>query len=137
MVSTVKSVKSFVVVFVLIITLGSTIAVFLRLRNEKNMHDEVEGKIQTEYIVIPKIVNIPARSVTVGSEFVFVPRVVPTHNDNQLSLVESPEWLKIDGDVISGIPNEEGSYIFVLRVEREDKYTEQEFYLVVTGVENE
>jgi hypothetical protein len=137
MVSTVKSVKSFVVVFVLIITLGSTIAVFLRLRNEKNMHDEVEGKIQTEYTIIPKIVNIPARSVAVGSEFVFVPRVVPKNNENKLSLVESPEWLEINDDVISGIPNREGSYTFVLRVEREGKYTEQEFYLVVTGVENE
>jgi len=54
-----------------------------------------------------------------------------------LSLVESPEWLEINDDVISGIPNREGSYTFVLRVEREGKYTEQEFYLVVTGVENE
>ena len=127
----------FVFVFGLILLFGIVGSIFLRSYKEKNSPEKFVDEISTTYESFPQIVNFPSKSIVLGSRFVFTPRIVPLDSSVKLTLLDAPEWLSLDGFVVSGTPKNEGSESFVLRIEKNGEYVDQEFHLVVTESFNE
>lgn len=133
----VKPIKMFVIVFALFLFFGITGSIFLRSYNEKKYPerflDEVEVFNDQGYDKsFPQVINEPSRSAFVGEDYAFTPRIAPSDDKVNLTLLEGPEWLVFDGNVVSGIPSEAGTTNFVLRLEKEGRYVDEEFFLVVS-----
>ena len=132
----VKPVKMFVIVFALFLFFGITGSILLRSYNEKKYPerflDDVEVVNDQGYDKsFPQIVNEPSRSAFVGEDYTFTPRIAPSDDDVNMTLLEGPEWLVFDGVVVSGTPSEIETTSFVLRLEKEGRYVDEEFFLVV------
>ena len=133
----VKPIKLFVIVFALFLLFGITGSILLRSYNERKYPerfvDNVEVTDQEGYDKsFPQIINEPSRSVSIGENYTFTPRIAPSDDEVNLTLLEAPEWLVFDGIVISGTPNEIETTSFVLRVEKGGRYVDEEFFLVVS-----
>ncbi len=127
-----KPLKTFVIAFSVFLFFGILGAVLLRNYNMENSPELfVEEVESTSYESFPQIVNVPPRSIFLDEEFSFSPTVVPFEDPVKLSLLGAPEWLVLDEDVVKGIPVEVGEFSFVLRVEKDGRYVDQEFFLIV------
>jgi hypothetical protein len=130
-----KPLKLFFIMFALVLFLGITGSVLLRSYNEKKYPERFVN--QTENVndgydkSFPQIVNAPSRSVEFGELFTFTPRVAPASDAVVLSILEAPDWLVFDGSVVSGTPQKKETESFVIRVEKDGRYIDQEFFLVV------
>ncbi len=131
--------KLFAIMFVLILSLGIGGSIFLRSYSEKKYPERFDEPSQESMYdkSFPQIVNIPSRSILVDDDFSFAPRLSPADNSVKLELIDSPEWLFLEDDVIYGVPKEVGTVSFVLRVEKGGRYVDQEFFLVVTNEKDE
>jgi hypothetical protein len=135
-----RSIKLFFVIFTLVLAFGVIASIALRLYNEKKSPEKFnEGTElnQENYHNFPRIDNLPTRNVTLGSNFTYAPKIVPIDSSVKLSLLDSPEWLNLDGFLLSGVPSEVGTAKLVLRLEKDGKYIDEEFFLVVTEALNE
>ena len=138
MMSDLKSIKSFWLVFTIIVLLFSAVFISLRLYRSKDSlssenasADNSESGKSENY---PKIVNYPASEVEIGSEFIFIPKVVvPTEfkGEYSLSLEQSPEWMEITENIIRGIPSVEGTESFVIRISTPEGYMDNEYNVIV------
>jgi hypothetical protein len=130
-----KPLKLFFILFALVLFLGITGSVLLRSYNEKKYPErfvnDVENVNEGYDKSFPQIVNAPSRSVEVGELFTFTPRVAPASDAVVLSILEAPDWLVFDGSVVSGTPQKKETVSFVIRVEKDGRYIDQEFFLVV------
>ncbi len=122
-----KPLKLFVLVFTIVLLVGITGSVFLKSYKERGSESFEKG-----FVSFPQIVNSPSRSLILGSEFVFVPKVVPSDGDISVTLLEAPEWLVLQDMVIRGIPNEQGVFDFMIRLEKEGRYVDYEYSLIVS-----
>lgn len=135
-----KSLKLFLVVFLIIFVLFTVMAVSLRLYNESRYPDkfgEVVSESDKASYVLPRLLNSPPESVFLGEEYVFVPRIIIDDSDVEFVLIESPEWLSLERDIIRGYPDSLGTYSFVLRVIEGENYYDEVYYFVVKDDENE
>lgn len=128
-----KRLKLFLFVFTFVLIFGITGSIFLKNHKESKIVEEFGDDIYSDdsYDVFPQIVNMPPRSVEVNTEFSFNPKIVPMDDDVKVALLDSPQWLVLDGIVVRGVPDEKGTFSFVLRIERDGRYVDDEFYLVV------
>ncbi len=128
--------KFFIMIFVLFMFLVVVGSVILRNYNERKYPerfvDEVEVMDEGYDKSFPQIINEPVNSVIIGETYTFTPRVAPSDDSINLTLLQSPNWLTFDGVVVSGTPNELGTVSFILRIEKEGLYVDEEFFLVVT-----
>ena len=131
-----KPMKFFIMIFVLFMFLVVVGSVILRNYNERKYPerfvDEVEVMDEGYDKSFPQIINEPVNSVIIGETYTFTPRVAPSDDSINLTLLQSPNWLTFDGVVVSGTPNELGTVSFILRIEKEGLYVDEEFFLVVT-----
>lgn len=128
-----KSLKTFFLVFFLFLLFGISGAVFLRKHNEENRPELfVEETEVVSRESFPEIINVPARNIFLEEEFLFSPNVVPFEESVKLSLLKAPEWLELNDMVVSGVPTDVGEFEFVLRVEKDGRYIDQEFFLIVS-----
>lgn len=128
-----KRLKLFLFVFTFVLIFGITGSIFLKNHKESKIVEEFGDDIYSDdsYDVFPQIVNMPPRSVEVNTEFSFNPKIVPMDDDVKVALLDSPQWLVLDGIVVRGVSDEKGTFSFVLRIERDGRYVDDEFYLVV------
>lgn len=129
-----KGLKLFLFVFTFVLIFGITGSILLKnYKEEKIVEEEFSDDVYSDdtYDVFPQIINIPPRSVEINTEFFFNPKIVPMDDDVKLTLLDSPQWLVLDGIVVKGFPDEKGTFGFVLRVEKDGRYVDEEFYLVV------
>jgi hypothetical protein len=128
-----KRLKLFLFVFTFVLIFGITGSIFLKNHKESKIVEEFSDETYSDdsYDVFPQIVNMPPRSVEVNTEFSFNPKIVPMDDDVKVALLDSPQWLVLDGIVVRGVPDEKGTFSFVLRIERDGRYVDDEFYLVV------
>jgi hypothetical protein len=129
--------KLFVIVFVLVLVFGIGGSVFLRNYKERNSPEKFSATVSETYDTFPQILNEPVRSIAVGSDFSFSPRIVPMDDSVSLKLLDSPGWLILNDMLLGGSPDAVGSFSFVLRLEKDGKYIDEEFFLVVTDEVNE
>ncbi len=128
-----KPLKTFMIVFFLFMFFGILGAVLLRNYNMENSPELFVEEVElTSRENFPQIVNAPSRSIFLGEVFSFSPTVVPLDESVKLSLLGAPEWLVLDEDVVRGVPAEVGEFSFVLRVEKDGRYIDQEFFLIVS-----
>ncbi len=135
-----KSLKLFFVVFILVFLFGTLGSVLLRKYNEGNSPEKFFKEnqiIENQVQAFPRIENMPSRNIVIDSTFTFAPKIVPMDEGIKLALLNSPDWLKLENSIVSGIPEELGTFKFVLRVEKGGEYVDQEFYLIVIEDENE
>ena len=127
--------KLFVIVFILVLFFGITGSILLRSYNERKYPERFVNEaeiVQKGYDrSFPQIINEPPRSTVVGESFIFKPRLAPEGNDVNLQLLNAPEWLVLEDVVITGVPAEEGVFTFTLRIEKEGRYVDEEFRLIV------
>ncbi len=136
-----KSLKLFFVLFLLILFLGILGSFFLRQyseeKNSEGFVDDVELVESSYDRDFPQIINEPSRSVFVDELFVFQARVSPMDDFVFLDLLEAPDWLVFEEGLVKGVPEEVGTASFILRVEKDGRYVDNEFFLVVKPVDNE
>ncbi len=132
----VKPTKLFVIVFTLFLFFGVIGSIILRNYNERKYPERFvdEAEIVTEGYdkSFPQVINEPASGAIIGETFTFTPRVAPSDDSITLRLLDSPDWLTFDGVEVSGTPSEVGSFSFILRIEKDGLYVDEEFFLVVT-----
>ncbi len=132
----VKPIRLFVIVFSLFLLFVITGSILLRNYNEKKYPerfvDEIEIVNEGYDKSFPQIINEPVGGVPVGETYTFTPRVAPSDDLISLSLLDSPGWLTFDGVEVRGTPSEVGSFSFILRIEKEGLYVDEEIFLVVT-----
>lgn len=132
--------KLFVIVFTLLLFFVFVGSFFLRSYYEKKYPDRfldcevVEDGYDRSF---PQIVNLPVRNINLGENFTYTPRVAPEDSLVTLSLLEGPEWLNWEDGVIYGVPERMGQISFTLRLEKEGRYVDQEFFLIINGERNE
>ncbi len=134
----VKPIKLFIIVFALLMLFGITGSVLLRNYNERKyperfVDDEDVVSEQGYDKSFPQIINEPSRSAIVGEVYTFTPRVSPSDDMTNLVLLEAPDWLVFDGMTINGTPDEPETTSFILRIEKEGHYVDEEFFLVVSN----
>lgn len=136
-----KSIKLFVIAFVLFLLFGIVGSVLLRNYNEEKYPerfiDTVESLDETYDKSFPQIINEPPRGSFVGEVYDFTPRVAPADNVTNLTLLDGPEWLVMEGAVLTGVPSDVGTENFTLRVEKDGRHVDWEFFLVVSEGINE
>lgn len=130
----------FALVFVLILVFGVVGSVLLRnYKEQKNPEKFLEKEIliNETHEAFPQILNEPVRNVTLGSLFTFSPRIVPIDEKVNLSLLSGPEWLALENSEVVGTPTTLGSFSFILRLEKDGEYIDEEFFLIVTDASDE
>lgn len=97
---------------------------------------QVEREIVSKY---PYITNLMPKSVYVGEEYIFVPRIVKSGPERViLSIQEGPDWLYIEEEtIVRGIPAMEdiGTHKVVLRVDDGISSSTVTEYIIVEGDE--
>ncbi len=130
-----KSLKSFFITFVVVLVFGIVGSSLLKDYKQKKYPEKFVDEsvaVETDYNVFPQIVNVPSRSVELGDEFTFNPRIIPSENNVKLNLLNGPDWMFFDGTRVFGTPTEVETVSFILRLEQGGEYVDREFYLVVT-----
>lgn len=115
-------------------------SIFLRNRVEHNKKSE-EGISQvkgtTDFSTYPAIANIAPNTAVVDDLYRYDLVIVDSDsvmNNINIELLESPNWLKVDGLSILGIPkaNNLGSNKVVIKVSDEKQSIFSTFYIFVT-----
>jgi len=130
-----RSLKSFFITFFFVLVFGIVGSMFLKDYKQKKYPEKFVDEsvaVERNYNAFPQIINVPSRSVELGDEFTFNPRIIPSENDAKLNLLNGPDWMSFDGTIVSGIPKEVETVSFILRLEQGGEYVDREFYLVVT-----
>ena len=110
----------------------SSIIMSLERNSKVGVEKEIQGVV--DLYNIPKIVTVAPVSVINGEEYTYPVRFNDGDTDVKelvLSVVEGPEWLSVDGNVVSGVARGAGTYRVVLRVSDGENYSERKHYILV------
>lgn len=102
-------------IFIIIIPIiVITSSVYIFLRDTQGVMGVNIKKDRT----VPYMANLPPKVVSVGDEYIFVPKVVSDYPDiTKVILEQKPDWLYIDNEgVVRGFPYSDGSFKVVFKV---------------------
>ena len=116
---------------VLFLIVSSMIMSFEK-KSKLNDNEDVQGVV--DLYNVPKIVSVAPISVINGEEYYYS----VSFNDGDtklsdltLSIVEGPEWLSVQGNVVKGVARGVGTYKVVLRVSDGENFSERKQYILV------
>lgn len=133
-----ESLENWFLVFGIIVLMGLIFFLFLPKRTIEYDDDEVLGVTNLEEGSIPYIVSVPREILAIGEEFEYVVEVSDLDVIEEsivITLVESPEWMFMEDNIIKGIPSEPGTYKFVVNAFNGLNSTSQINYILVEDYE--
>lgn len=131
MMSDPKSVKSFWLVFTIIVLLFSAIFISIRLYRSKDSLSSNNASADDSGL-FPQIVNSPPLEAIIGEEFIFVPKVVAPSgftNEYSLTLEGEPTWMVFSDGMVKGVPDKEGVASYTLKIVTKDASVDKDFYV--------
>jgi hypothetical protein len=109
-------------------------SVIMSLEREGELSDVEDVQGVLDLYNVPKIVTVAPVSVLSGEEYYYV--VGFNDGDTEvtdlvLDIVEGPEWLSVEGNVVRGVARGVGTYRVVLRVSDGENFSERKHYILV------
>lgn len=114
-----KRSRVWVLVILLIITVGFSINFLVPKNDNSKDVENVLGNTTVNYKNVPYISSIAPNSLYIGELFRYFVEIsdLDTNIENiSIFLTEKPQWMYIEGNEIRGVPLESGTYKFVVTV---------------------
>jgi hypothetical protein len=132
-----ESFKNWIIVFAIIVTVG-VIGYFALPGREFDDTEQVLGTDMMDIKYAPYITSVPPVSVMVGETFQY--EIIVSDLDTQseaiqVYLTEKPMWMYLDGNIVEGVPFDQGTYKYVVTVTDGVNSTTQVNYILVQSNE--
>jgi hypothetical protein len=133
-----EGLKNWLVIFALVIVSALIVNFAFLNKQERKESDEVLGVQEENYKYAPYIISVAPIYVYVNDNFEYniVVSDLDSKKENlEYSLIDHPDWMYMEGSRIYGVPQESGTYKYVVRVSDGVNSTSQVNYILVENEE--